>query len=229
MLKAIKGKLFLRKAELLAQQAYTEGKIVPIEEEFMDELKKRFWVGMSVYMHIKYFIPISPFQTGRCWDRTRLMLMCHPNATRAIGNVKTLEYSAKGDKNLAGHSWLEIGDYVYDPTTLMRYEKELYYQIHKPYDVIYETQEEFLASNKTNAMMKTVVTSSIDEYMPGGEKRWELEMSLPILKTAALNHSDPSLMEEVDSFIETTGYYPPEDSVYNKPPYQKLPRNKAVQ
>lgn len=58
------------------------------------------------------------------------MFFCLDNAILVRGDIKSLELQS-GPYD-AFHGWIELDNYVYDPTALMRFDKDLYYQIYQP-------------------------------------------------------------------------------------------------
>ena len=49
------------------------------------------------------------------------MFLAQPSSILVRGNIKTLEY--KYGKEKSRHGWIEMDDYVYDPTSLYKYKK----------------------------------------------------------------------------------------------------------
>lgn len=94
---------------------------------------------IPISMHIRYLKPLTP--PGKCYDRSLFMFFCFDDALLVRGYNKDLELSY-GKKN-AGHGWIEIGSYVYDPTLMMRFERDLYYKMYSPTNVHKVTKEDY--------------------------------------------------------------------------------------
>lgn len=105
------------------RKAKEEGKILPYEDELIEQLRNYNIKG----------VPLSILVL--CFDA------CNKNCyaisvhlTIGMGEFKLVH----GDVNIypkcdyPNHSWVERNGYVYDPTDGFRYEKDLYYKIYQP-------------------------------------------------------------------------------------------------
>ena len=125
MLDSLKKKLYFSKLKLLYSKGVAEGKIVPFDEDFYRSMSNTYFASIPVSMHIKYLRPKTG--PGKCYDRSLYMFFCFDDALLVRGDKLNLELLYGKDN--AGHGWIEIGDYVYDPTMLMRFDKDLYYKM----------------------------------------------------------------------------------------------------
>lgn len=69
------------------------------------------------------------------------MFLSFPNAVLVCGDNKDLEL--RYGKEKAEHYWIEMDSYCYDPTLLLRFKKETYYDIFIPSNVFKVTIEEY--------------------------------------------------------------------------------------
>lgn len=65
-------------------------------------------------------------------------------------------------KENAGYGWIEIGNYVYNPSLMMRFGKDLYYKIYSPTDVYKATKEIYKKVN--GSYYDDVRNTSIDDF-----------------------------------------------------------------
>ena len=69
------------------------------------------------------------FAQGTCYDRSLYMFLALDDAILVRGNNKDLEYNyGKGDE---GHGWVEVGNYVYDPSLMVKFDKDTYYALYR--------------------------------------------------------------------------------------------------
>lgn len=200
MFDKIKKKLYFEKYYLLFNKGLQDGRIVEFNDEFYSILKNTLVSGIPVSIHMKYLKPkIAP---GRCYDRSLDMFFCFPNALLVRANDKALEY--RFGKDSAGHGWMEIGEYVYDPSLLMRFDKDLYYKIFEPSDITKIDKDTY--NQTTNGYYDEVTSITREDYLPGGAKRTELSVIVPLLKGIADLSPDENFKKEVDEYLESVQY-----------------------
>lgn len=200
MFETLKKEIYLNKLHISITKGINEGKIVPFDEEFYNKMNDVFINCIPVSIHIKYLKPI--IQPGRCYDRSLYMFFCFDDALLVRGDNKELEL--RFGKEHAGHGWIEIGDYVYDPTTLMRYEKDYYYQLYKLNNVQKISKEEY---NEINDNYYDEVRSvSIFDFSPNGSKRMDLLVSVPLIKEISEMSGNKQFQNEVASYLEKIEY-----------------------
>mgnify|MGYP003299039579 CR=1 FL=1 len=124
----IKKELYFFRKEVLFNKGIKEGKIVPFDDCFYEKMSHTYFNCVPISMHIKYLKPLSG--PGKCYDRSLFMFFCFDDALLVRADIKNLEL-LYGKEN-AGHGWIEIDDYVYDPSSTLRFDKKLYYQIYNP-------------------------------------------------------------------------------------------------
>ena len=77
---------------------------------------------VSLYIkHSKHLFPI-----GTCYDRSLYMFLALDDALLVRGNNKDLEYNY--GKGHGGHGWIERGNYVYDPSLMLKFDRDTYYE-----------------------------------------------------------------------------------------------------
>ena len=203
MFNNIKKNLYFRKSNLLFKQGLMEKKIVPFDDEFYEKMSHTYFNGIPISMHIKYLKPL-PCMDGKCYDRSLFMFFCFPEAILCRGDIKNLELSYGKEK--AGHGWIEMGDYVYDPTLLMRFEKELYYNIYMPFNVIKTTTEEYCLAPECKALYDDITKTTIQDLQTPGVKRINLIASIPTVQEMAEMSNNPDFVKELNEHLASINY-----------------------
>lgn len=109
------------------------------------------------------------------------MFLAQPSSILVRGNIKTLEY--KYGKEKSRHGWIEMDDYVYDPTSLYKYKKDLYYKIYEPTNITKITTEDYIKEKKEE-YYKT--KKALEDYLQDGDNRIDLYSLIPILEEIVL-------------------------------------------
>lgn len=117
------------------------------------------------------------------------MFFCFKNAILVRGNRKELELRCGKEK--AFHGWIEIDDYCYDPTSLMRFKKETYYEIYKPYAIFKITHEEYKSCEYSRKFYEDIVNTKLSDTHPHGNKRIDLSVTIPLtLRIAEMENNE---------------------------------------
>lgn len=202
MLKKIKKNLYLYKMELLFRKGINEKRIIPFDDEFYNKLTNTYIDGLPVSMHIKYFRPIiSP---GKCFDRSLFMFFCFDNAILVRGNNKDLEL--RYGIECAKHGWIEIDDYVYDPSYMMRFDKELYYKIFMPTEINRINKEEYCSNEDRKKLYDYVKNTTIDDFKPYGNKRVELATIIPLVLSLSQLSDNQTFIKDVKDYLSLIEY-----------------------
>lgn len=211
MFDTLRKRLYFSKLKLLFEKGIEDGSIVPFDEEFYQKMSDTYISGIPVSMHIKYLRPTVP--PGKCYDRSLYMFLCFDDALLVRGNQKPLEL--KYGKECAGHRWIEIGDYVYDPTLLLRFKREVYYNMYYPSNVCKCTKEEYIEHNKE--FYEDIKNTTLQDYQIGGRKRTDLCVTIPLLETIANSSNDEEFKRDVVYYLAAIQY--DETQVYEEMNY----------
>ena len=199
MFENIKKELYFIKANALLKKGLENGSIAPFDEEFYEKMSHTYFSGLPVSMHIKYLRPIVG--PGRCYDRSLYMFFCFKNAVLVRGNTKSLEL--KYGKDDAGHGWIEMDDYCYCPTLLLKYKKEIYYEIYKPHNVSKTTIDEYKNCSASNRQFyEDVVNTTLNDFLPNGRKRLELGMVIPLIEPIA----NKDFQKDLENYLNQIKY-----------------------
>lgn len=186
--------------DLLFYKGIKEGKIMPFDEEFYKKMSKKYIACIPISIRIKYLKPILP--PGQCIDRSLYMFICFDDALLVRADVKDLELAY--GKNDAIHGWIEIGNYVYDPSLTLRFDKDLYYKIYSPTNIRKETKEDYKKVN--SSFYDEVRSTTIEDFQPGGRKRTDLCLTIPFIKEIAELSNNDDFKKEVNEYLELIQY-----------------------
>lgn len=206
----IKKNLYFSKVRLLSAKGFSNKKIVPYDDEFYKKLSHTFVNGLPVSIHIKHLNPISGL--GKCYDRSLYMFFCFDDALLVRADIKYLELKFGKDK--AGHGWIEIDNYVYDPTSKLKFDKDLYYEIYKPTKISKCTKEEYCAIKQCKELYDDIRSTTIEDFKPYGKRRMDLISTMPLTIAIAQKSGDKEFIDELNKFINLIKY--DEEEVYSE-------------
>ncbi len=196
----LKKKLFFIKRKLLLDKGINSGKVQRFSQGIIDRMDNTIIACFPVSLHMKY--ANFMFAQGTCYERSLYMFLALDDALLVRGNCLDLEYTY--GPGHGGHGWVEIGEYVYDPATGYRYDKELYYKANGvsnvtrcDRDTYYKEHKEFVDSH---------VSTSFDEFKPGGKRRLELGILVRQVITGAELSNNQELLQDLDTYLSKIEY-----------------------
>lgn len=200
MFDKLKSNLYFSKIDLLIRKGLAEGKIVPFDDEFYKKMSSTYFGCIPISMHIKYLVPTGDL--GKCYDRSLYMFFCFDDAllVRADNKDLMLRYG----KDYAGHGWIEIGNYVYDPTIMARFDKDLYYKIYSPTNVNKTSKEDYIKIN--GSYYDDVRNTKIEDFQIGGSKRTDLCVSIPLIMGIAEYSDNEDFKKELNEYLKLIQY-----------------------
>ncbi len=101
---------------------------------------------------------------------------------------------------------VEIDDYCYDPTSLMRFKKETYYEIYKPYAISKITHEEYKSSEYSRKFYEDIVNTKLSDKKPHGNKRIDLSVTVPLALGIAEMEKNECFKTELDDYLKKVLY-----------------------
>ena len=219
----IKKGLYFSKMQLLFKKGLEDGSIEPFDDLLYENMKHTFISCLPVSIHMKYLRPI--IGPGRCYDRSLYMFFCFPNAVLVRGDNKDLEL--KYGKENAGHGWIEMDGYCYDPTLLLRFKKETYYEIYKPYNVIKTTTDEYKSCDSSKQFYEDIVNTDLSDFQPNGRKRADLCVVIPLVQGIAEMGTNEDFKRDLNEYLVSIQY--DEKQVYKemKTVFQKCLREET--
>lgn len=198
MFNKLKKKLNFLRCDLLINEGLRNGTIVPFEDDLYERLSKIYFNGYPLSIQIKYLKPmVGP---GQCEDRSWFITMAFDDALWVSGDNKDLEL--KFGKQGAWHFWVEHDDWVYDPTLLYKFKKEVYYNIYLPTNIVYRKAEEY----KKHEWYQDVVKTTVEDLKPGGKKRVNLCMSIPLVQGISQMSDNKDFINELDQHLKMIEY-----------------------
>lgn len=126
------------------------------------------------------------------------MFLCFENAVLVRGNNKALEL--KYGKDRAGHGWIEIDNYCYDPSLSLKFKKEIY----KPYNVSKTTIDEYKKINKQ--LYEDIVNAKLIDFQPNGKKRTDLCTMIPVIQEISEMIKDTDFKKELNEYLKLINY-----------------------
>lgn len=130
------------------------------------------------------------------------MFFCFDDAWLVRGNNNALEFLY--GREHSGHGWIEIGDYVYEPTLLLRFQKDIFYQIYSPTNVNKYSKEDYIRKNKD--FYEEIKKTTLEDFQPGGRKRIDSIVFIPILQGIAELSDDEDFKKEVSNYLSSIQY-----------------------
>jgi hypothetical protein len=199
----LKKSLYFNKAQLLLNKGLEDGSIKPFDNEFYEKMNHTYISCLPVSMHIKYLKPI--LSQGKCYDRSLYMFFCFEKAVLVHGYNKDLELRYGRDN--AGHGWIEMDGYCYDPSLLLRFKKEIYYEIYRPYNVTKITTDEYKNCCDYNRQFyEDVVKTKLSDFQPNGSKRIDLCVVIPLVQGIAEMETNENFKRELNEYLELIQY-----------------------
>lgn len=201
----IKKGLYFSKMQLLLKKGVEDGNILPFDEEFYEKMSHTYISCLPVSIHMKYLKPIVG--PGKCYDRSLYMFFCFKDAVLVRGDNKNLEL--RYGKENAGHGWIEMDGYCYDPTLLLKFKfkKETYYEIYKPYNVSKTTAEEYKNCCDSNKQFyEDIVNTKLTDFQPNGSKRTDLCVMIPLVQGIAEMTTNEDFKKELNEYLKSIQY-----------------------
>lgn len=202
MLDSLKRRLYLSKRQLLLKKGLEDGSITPFDEALYEQMDHTYINCIPVSMHIKYMLSCDML-TGKCLARSLYMFFCLEDALL----VRAYDGDLCLSSNNKEHGWIEMNDYVYDPILLLRFKKEVFYDIFKPYNITKTTIEEYKNCCIENRILyEDVKNTKLSDFYPNGSKRINLCIKVPLIKGIVYNSNNPAFREDLDYYLNTIYY-----------------------
>ena len=199
-LEEFKKKLYLNKLSCLFDKAYTRGLITEFDEEVYEKMDNTVIACLPVSLYIKYSKYLFP--EGTCYDRSLYMFLALDDALLVRGNNKDLE--VRFGKGHGGHGWIEIGNYVYDPSLMLKFDKATYYKLYGCTDVRKTDKATYLAEHKE--FVDQNVITDFNELKPGGKRRLELGVLIMQVKALSTFVGDDNFTRELNEYLSFIEY-----------------------
>ena len=120
------------------------------------------------------------------------------------GDNKDLEL--RYGKDNASHCWVEMDKYVYDPSLMMRFDKDLYYKIFMPTEINKINKEEYSSNEDRKKLYDYVKNTTIDNFKPYGNKRVELATIIPLVLSLSQLSDNEIFIKDVKEYLSLIEY-----------------------
>ncbi len=194
-----KTKYFAR-MQALIKMGIENKNILQFDEVFYQKMSHTYFCGLPVSMDIKYLNP--SMRIKKCYERSLSMFLCFDDAILVRGDTKELEF--KNGKEYAGHGWIEIGEYAYDPTSLCKYQKDIYYEIYCPTNVQKTNKEDYLIDNRE--FYEDIKNTTLEDFLKGGRKRFDLLIIIPWILLEANKSQNEDFKRELSQYLISVDY-----------------------
>ena len=199
-LDSLKKKLFFTRLNILFNKGIKEGKITRFDEEIFEKMSNTIIACLPVSLYIKYSNHL--FAQGTCYDRSLYMFLALNDALLVRGDNKDLEYNyGKGHE---GHGWVEIGDYVYDPSLMLKFDKDTYYSIYGCSNVKKIDKQNYLLQHQD--FVDEHVSTDYAEFKPNGKRRLELGVLIFQIRVLSEMLGDEEFTKDFNDYLTLIEY-----------------------
>lgn len=204
----LKKKLYFMKSSILFDKAFREGKITTFDDGIFEKMNGTFIDCLPVSFYIKYSDYL--FATGTCYQRSLYMFLALNDAILVRGDNKGLEYTyGEGHQ---GHGWIELGDYVYDPSTMLRFEKSVYYSLYGCHNTIKIDKQTYMSQYKD--FIGSTITEDVSEFRARGKRRLDADLVVIQLKSLSLMLDNEQFTKDFNNYLSLIDY--DEDQVHEE-------------
>ncbi|MBQ7137015.1 MAG: hypothetical protein IJO43_03475 [Bacilli bacterium] len=197
---SLKKKLYFMRLDILFNKAMKEGKITGFDEEIYERMGDTIIACLPVHFYIKYSEYL--FDEGTCYDRSLYMFLALDDALFVTGDNKDLEYNyGKGHEE---HAWVEIGDFVYDPSLMLKFDKDTYYSLYGCSNVTKTDKQTYLLQNGSS--IDKYVSHGFDEFKPNGERRLELGVFVKQIRALSQMVDNEQFSRDFNNYLASVEY-----------------------
>ena len=194
-LKELKKNLFNKRKKLLIKNGILNNEITPFDKDLYQQMNTIYYKGLPISLYIKYMKPLTTINKG--FEKSLLMFYCIKDSYLVRARTKDYELN-QNIKDYVDKGWIETNNYVYDPTTLRKFNKDLFYKIYIPKDIYIQTHQELFANLYEKEAYKKIRKTTLKDLQPNGNKRDELLNTVSILKETT---------KDIDSIEELQEYF----------------------
>ncbi len=202
MFDVLRKKLYFAKYRILFNKYYDEGLITEFEDEILEKMSSTIIACLPVSIYIKYSNLL--FSKETCYDRSLYMFLALDDAVLVRGENIDLIYNY-GEEH-GGHGWVEIGDYVYDPSLMLKYRKDVYYKLFQCSDVFKIDKDSYMKDHKE--FYDVHATTDFDEFKPGGKRRLELGILIRQHRALASLSQNADFQKDLQAYLDKIEYDP---------------------
>lgn len=176
---------------IIYNSAVASNRIRPFSEEVDNNLRNIIYSVMPAIIYIKYERPTRP--PGNCRERAYLLSTAIENSVVVFGN----------QDDIGEHFWVETQDICYDPTSLLEYEKDVYYSLHGIKKTTVISQDELASLG----FIQYCHRRKIEDFDTDPTYFRDLDFLLSYIQGGLKYRALKEYKEEVDLYLERLGYY----------------------
>lgn len=190
MFDKIKKRLSDNKVKMCLNYGFSNDLVKSFEPELYKRLDNVIFAGIPASIQIKYLKPMLP--PGKCFERSYLITMGFDDCLLVCGDRKDMELAY--GKEAAWHYWVEKDGWVYDPTMLLKIEKNLYYKAFGVTVNTMQTKEELMQDEN----YRKAAAGEFDKFI--------LLSAIPLVEGIARLKEDMNFIKEVEEYKQRIGY-----------------------
>lgn len=200
MFDKLRKKLYFDKLNVLFDMGLRDGKIVPLDDGIIEKMEGTVIACLPISIWIKHAKAL--FAQGTCYDRSLYMFLALDDAILVRGDNKDLEYNYGPGHE--GHGWIELGDYVYEPSLGYRFDKDYYYKLYKCTNL---RKCDRTTYDKQHAdFISKYVSTDYSDFKPGGKRRLELGILIFQIVEGAKLSGNQELLDDLQKYLDAVKY-----------------------
>ncbi len=182
---------------IIYNNAISTNRIRPFSEEVDNGLRNIIYSVMPAIIYIKYERPTAP--PGNCMERAYLLSTAIDDSVVVFGK----------QSEIGMHFWVEKDNICYDPTSLMEYDKDIYYDVTgiKSVEVISREELEDLG------FVQYCRKRKIEDFGKDPVYFQDLNFLLPYIQGGLKYRAMPEYKKEIDDYLERIGFYQKRDEL----------------
>lgn len=216
----LKKQLMNIRINCLINKGLKEGKITHFSEDIFNKMNNTIIGCLPASFYVKYYNYL--FTQNNCFDKSLCMFLSLDDALLVSGSKHKIKdlYGKSGN----GYDWVEVGNYVYDPFLMLKFEKETYYLIYECENISRVDKKTYLLQYKDFA--DKYVTNDYDEFKPNGKRRLDLITLIFQIKISTQSYSDKEFIKELKKYLSLVEYNM--DQANERKKFQKVLVDKKI-
>lgn len=191
---------------IIYNSAVTSNKIREFNPMIDENLRNVIYTVLPAIIYIKYERPMK--HTGNSQERAYLLSAAIPDSTVVVGEVV----------DIGEHFWVESGNVCYDPTSLLEYDKDVFYDING----IKKTQVISKAELEQTDFIQFCHQRKISDFENDPTYFTDLEALLPMIIKGIKYRAMPEYKKEIDDYLKKIGYYRKRDEKLKQDLFRNL-------
>lgn len=182
---------------VLYNAAVSANKIREFSEEIDNNLRNTIYTVLPSIIYLKYERPMN--LSGNSMERAYLLSIAVPDSYVVVGDVD----------GIGEHYWVETLETVYDPTSLLEYDKDVYYVLNTFKSLQVITREEL----DQTGFIQFCRRRQMQDFQTDSTYFYDLETILPFIQNGIKYRALPEYKKEIDDYLEKLEYYQKKDEL----------------